>query len=170
MGGQEDLCREFAKAQPEVVRRTRARWMLLGVLMMFVFRAGQKTLQILPFLNWKLGIGPSIDIRLSSSFVDIVVWACGIYLFVRFANGGFARLAQWLNQRHKTARGLSTDLAFLIVVLIAAEMLWLLALGLDRAPSFGEMTLVFLNTGVPLLLATCAGIYWLHPMKGQVRV
>jgi hypothetical protein len=169
MGGQEDLSREFAKAQPEVVWRTRARWMLMGVLMMFMFRVVQTTIQLLPLWGLKLGAPPPVDPMVLYRLSEVAIWACGIYLFARFADGGLARLAEWLSRRHGNPRALATDLAFLIAVFIGAQMLWIVAWGPGEVP-LSDVTIVFVNKGLPVLLLTCAGIYWLHPRKAQRRL
>lgn len=158
MGGQESLSREFAKAQPEVVWRTRARWILMGVLTMFVFQVVLAAMQLLLLFGYRLPLA-------LYQAAEIAVWASGVYLFARFANGGLARFVEWLNHRHTHVRALATDLAFLMAAFLTLQLTTVALFGDGHAGSPLQIATMLVLSGDPTLFAACAGVYWLRPAK-----
>jgi len=158
MGSTEELSSEFAKAQPALVWRTRAQWLLTGVLVTLLFLTLKQELLLLP--------SPLLFGNVAAAVVfpvaDIIVWLAGLYLFMRFADGKFVRLTEWLGRRYTQTRHLATDFAFLSVVLLATDVFYMYAWNMGKLP-LDQLLVLIVNGGLPLFVLAAAAMCWLRP-------
>jgi hypothetical protein len=165
LGDHEDLSREFAKAQPDVVWRARAQWMLTGILALLCFGIVREALARVPLL-----IFPEI-MQLSATLYYFMynagMWLCAAYLFTLYVDGRLDRWSAWVARRHTGARMLATDLALLTAICWSVEALRIIEkMHPVNATSWSDTLVVLVKealVGLPQMLLICAGIYWLRP-------
>ncbi len=162
LGDHEDLSREFAKAQPDVVWKARARWILMGILALLCFGVVRDTLARVPLL-----IFPVI-MQLSATLYYFIynagMWICAAYLFALYVNGRLARWTSWLARRRSNARVLATDLALITVIFGSIQALWMTVLNSGGEVSWGDAFVMLANSVLTQLLLIRVGIHWLHPV------
>lgn len=163
LGPPETLSSEYAKAQPDVVWRTRAQWMLSGILATLLFMAAKQSILLLLFgmvrLLHVLPWAPTLFLPVA----DILMWATGFYLFTCFVNGRLTRFTGWLNRRHSGTRALATDLAFLAAVIVAVHLLYMLAWNSGKFMPVGSTLVMLVNAGLPLFVLAGAALCWIRP-------